>query len=205
MKSWLLRGLVFAALMVLVRVVQGGMINTWETQALLISVFLVVAFALVALVWGLLDGRADAAAEPDPDRRADLAMTWLIAGLVAGLLSGALTWFISLFYKTIYVEALLNELTTFAAFTALVTFVAAITGVTLGRWLTDREAERRGLAVGRHRTEETADTDVFAAVSGERVSGERVSGERVSGERAEPTTEPQRIQSEEGPEGHAAR
>jgi MFS family permease len=195
MKSWLLRGLVFAALMVLVRLVQGALINTWETQALPISVFLVVAFALVALVWGLLDGRADAAAEPDPDRRADLAMTWLIAGLVAGALSGAVTWFISLFYKTIYVEALLNELTTFAAFTALVTFVSATIGVTLGRWLSDRQAERHGVPVGRHRTDDIADTDVFAAVS----------GERASGEGSEPTTEPQRIQSEEGPEGHAAR
>jgi MFS family permease len=192
MRSWLLRGLVFAALMVVVRVVQGAMINTWETQALPISIFLIVVYTLVALVWGLLDGRADAAREPDPDRRADLAMTWLLAGLVAGVLSGLVAWFISLFYKSLYVEALLNEVTTFAAFTALLTFVAAIIGVSVGRWLTDRQAARRGVPVGRHRPDEGTDTDVFAA---------------VGGEKSEPTTEPQRIQSEAGPgpEGPAAR
>lgn len=52
-----------------------------------------------------MDGRADAKASPDPDRRQDLAMTWLLAGLVAGALSGAVAWLISLFYKAIYTGA----------------------------------------------------------------------------------------------------
>jgi uncharacterized membrane protein YfcA len=188
MKSWLLRGLVFAALMVVVRLIQGAMINTWETQALLISVFLVVLYVIAAFMWGFFDGRADAAAEPDPDRRADLAMTWLLAGLVAGVLSGVVAWIISLVYKNLYAEGLLQEATTFAAFTALLTFVAAILGVALGRWLTDRQAERHGVPVGRHRTEEGPDTDVFAAVSAEK-----------AGEASETdTTAPQKIQSEGG-------
>src|SRR5215211_493104 len=106
MKSWLLRGLVFAALMVVMRLVQAAMINTWETQALLISVFLLTIFTVLALAWGLIDGRNDAAAEPDPDRRADLAMTWLLAGLVAGFLSGLVAWIISLFVKSLYIEGL---------------------------------------------------------------------------------------------------
>jgi hypothetical protein len=165
MRSWLLRGLVFAFLMVVVRLIQGAMINTWETQALLISIFLVTVYAVVALVWGYLDGRSDAASEPDPDRRADLAMTWLLAGLCAGFLSGLIAWVISLFYKGLYVEGLLNEVTTFAAFTALLTFVMATIGVSVGRWLTDRGAEKRGEAVGRHRSDDNPDTDVFAAVS----------------------------------------
>ena len=50
-------------------------------------------------VWGFVDGAGRRAANPDPDRRGDLAMTWLLAGLFAGLLSGAVTWLISLFYK----------------------------------------------------------------------------------------------------------
>ncbi|HET9566196.1 MAG TPA: hypothetical protein VFP27_17265, partial [Mycobacterium sp.] len=60
MSKWLLRGLVFAALMVFIRLVQGAAINVWETKALLISVTLVVLFAIVAVIWGFIDGRADA-------------------------------------------------------------------------------------------------------------------------------------------------
>ena len=41
MSKWLLHGLVFAALMVIVRLVQGAMINAWEAKALQISVTLV--------------------------------------------------------------------------------------------------------------------------------------------------------------------
>jgi MFS family permease len=166
MSKWLLRGLVFAALMVFIRLVQGAAINVWETKALLISVTLVVLFAIVAVIWGFIDGRADARANPDPDRREDLAMTWLLAGLFAGIVSGAVAWLISLFYKDLYVGGLINELTTFAAFTALLTFLTAIVGVAVGHWVIDRHADEvprqhHGLAAG---DEERADTDVFAAV-----------------------------------------
>jgi H+/Cl- antiporter ClcA len=91
-------------------------------------------------------------------------MTWLLAGLFAGVVSGAVAWFISLFYKSLYVEALLNEITTFAAFTALVVFLFAIAGVALGRWLVDRrapEVQHHGTSVS---DDDRADTDVFAAV-----------------------------------------
>jgi uncharacterized membrane protein YfcA len=163
MSKWLLRGLVFAALMVIVRLLQGAMINAWETKAGLISIVLIVLFAVAVFIWGLSDGRADARANPDPDRREDLAMTWLLAGLFAGIVSGLVAWFISLFYKSLYVEALLNEVTTFAAFTALLVFLFAIAGVALGHWLVDRKAPE----VSRHAggDDERADTDVFAAVS----------------------------------------
>ena len=53
MSKWLLRGLVFAALMVFIRLVQGAAINAWETKALLISVTLVVLFAIVAVRLGV--------------------------------------------------------------------------------------------------------------------------------------------------------
>src|ERR1700754_5058365 len=103
MSKWLLRGLVFAALMVIVRLLQGAMINAWETKAGLISAVLIVLFAIAVFIWGIADGRADARANPDPDRRDDLAMTWLLAGLFAGIVSGAVSWLISLFYKDLYV------------------------------------------------------------------------------------------------------
>jgi len=79
-------------------------------------------------------------------------------------------WFISLFYKSLYVEALLNELTTFAAFTALLVFLFAVAGVALGRYLVDRKLEKQprkhhGLAeAAADQDQDRADTDVFAAV-----------------------------------------
>ena len=164
MSKWLLRGLVFAALMVIVRLLQGAMINAWETKAGLISIVLVALFAIAVFIWGIIDGRSDARANPDPDRRGDLAMTWLLAGLFAGVVSGAVAWFISLFYKSLYVEGLINEVTTFAAFTALVVFLFGVAGVSVGRWLVDRkapEAPHHGTSVT---DEDRADTDVFAAV-----------------------------------------
>ena len=164
MSKWLLRGLVFAALMVIVRLLQGALINAWETKAGLISLTLVILYAVGVFIWGFMDGRADARAHPDPDRRGDLAMTWLLAGLFAGIVSGAVAWFIHLFYKSLYVEGLINELTTFAAFTALLVFLLSLAGVTLGRWLVDRNAPE----VTRHghaHDDERADTDVFAAVN----------------------------------------
>jgi len=160
MTNWMLRGLVFAGVMVVVRLIQGTIINAWPTQAGLVSIVLLLLFTAAAFVWGVLDGRADATANPDPDRRRDLAMTWLLAGLVAGILSGAVSWIIALVYKGLYTGGLINELTTFAAFTALIAFLAAIVGATVGRWRVDRNPPPRGAGTD----EERADTDVFSAV-----------------------------------------
>jgi len=138
MNSWLLRGLAFAAGMVIVRLVQGTLINQYATKAGLISIVLVALFAIAAFIWGYLDGRSDANAQPDPDRRRDLAMTWLLAGLVAGVVSGLVALVISLFYKNVYVEGLISEVSTFAAFTALIVFLPAIAAAAIGRVLVDR-------------------------------------------------------------------
>jgi len=160
MSKWLLRGIVLAALMVVIRLLQGAMIGAWQSEALLISVSLVVIFAIVAFVWGLLDGQQDARAQADPDRREDLAMVWLLAGLFAGVVSGLVSWIISLFYGDIYTGGLLTELTTFAAFTALVAFAIGVCGVTLGRYLVDRKAP----PPPKHDHAGEPHTDVFAAV-----------------------------------------
>ncbi|MGB8404073.1 MAG: B-4DMT family transporter, partial [Mycobacterium sp.] len=140
MSKWLLRGVVLAALMVIIRLLQGAMIGAWEKQALWISISLLVVFGIVTFVWGLLDGQKDAKAQADPDRRDDLAMVWLLGGLFAGVISGLVCWIISQFYDAIYTGGLLSELTTFAAFTALIAFVLGVCGVALGRWLIDRNA-----------------------------------------------------------------
>ncbi|WP_322861371.1 B-4DMT family transporter [Mycobacterium europaeum] len=163
MRSWMLRGLVYAAAMVVVRLFQGALINAWQTQAGLFSAVLLLLFIIGVAVWGVFDGRADAIANPDPDRRRDLAMTWLLAGLVAGVLSGAVSWLIALVYKGLYTGGLINELTTFAAFTALCVFLPGIIGVTIGRWRVDRNPPPRRPGTD----EERADTDVFSAVRGD--------------------------------------
>jgi hypothetical protein len=165
----MLRGLVYAAAMVVVRLFQGALINAWQTQAGLFSVALLILFVIGVAVWGVLDGRADATANRDPDRRGDLAMTWLLAGLVAGLLSGAVSWLIALVYTGLYTGGLINEVTTFAAFTALCVFLPGIIGVTIGRWRVDRQFEKtpekhHGLGA---KQERDSDTDVFTAVRGD--------------------------------------
>lgn len=163
MTNWMLRGVAFAAGMVVVRLFQGALINAFQTQAALISITLVLLFIVGAVGWGVIDGRADARANPDPDRRADWAMAWLLAGLLAGLLSGAVAWLIGLVYKGIYTGGLINELSTFAAFTALLVFLFGVAGVTAGRWAIDRNPppiRHHGVEGG----EDRVDTDVFAAV-----------------------------------------
>jgi hypothetical protein len=174
MTNWMLRGLVFGAAMIVVRLFQGTLISVWQTQAAIISIVLLVLFIIGVVIWGFIDGREDASSNPDPDRREDLAMTWLLAGLVAGLLSGAVTWLIAVFYKALYVGGLINELTTFAAFTALVVFLGAIAGVTVGRWRVDRKGAYKPQS-GSGSTggdDERADTDVFAAVRSDQATAE---------------------------------
>jgi hypothetical protein len=167
MTSWMLRGLVFAAGMVIVRLVQGTLINSFETKAGLISFVLVVIYWICSFTWGFVDGRADAKANWDPDRRRDLAMTWLLAGLIAGVVSGAVTWIISLLYEAVYVEGLINEITTFAAFTALAVFIPAVIAVAIGRFLIDR---KRG-EMPRRREDGSSRTDVFDSVREEETTG----------------------------------
>jgi hypothetical protein len=188
MTNWMLRGLVFAAAMVVVRLFQGALINAWQTQAGVISIVLLTLFIAGVVAWGIIDGRADARANPDPDRRQDLAMTWLLAGLIAGVLSGTVAWLISVFYKSLYVGGLINELTTFAAFTALLVFVSGISGAAIGRWLVDRNPpaiRQRG-----NDDEGRVDTDVFTAVRADETAAE-VGGWPQEQRRPVDTTQPE--------------
>ena len=66
MTTWLPRGLLLAIGMVLLRLVQGSLINASPTNAGTISFALCGLFGVAAFIWGLLDGMADARANPDP-------------------------------------------------------------------------------------------------------------------------------------------
>ena len=168
MTNWLRRGLAFAVAMIVLRLIQGVMINTWEAQSALISVVLLIVYAAGVVVWAVRDGRDDASANPDPDRRRDLAMMWLAAGLSAGVISGFVVVLISLFDKALYAAGLFSELTVFAAFVALLVFLPAMVGVVVGRLLVDRgyaKVPQRHHGLAATDEEDRADTDVFAAVS----------------------------------------
>lgn len=180
----MLRGLVFAAAMVVLRLLQGALINAWQTQAGLISIVLLILFVIGVATWGVLDGRADAKAQPDPDRRQDLAMTWLLAGLLAGILSGAVSWLVALVYQGLYTGGLINEVTTFAAFTALLVFVPGIIGVAVGRWRIDRNPPPRPHGAD----EERADTDVFSAVRGDETPTGEIPAQTAAGAQAQERT-----------------
>lgn len=184
--NWVLRGLVLAAGMLVLRLVQGVLINTFEMHSILINISLLVIFIAGVVVWAYFDGRENAKSHPDPERRSDLAMTWLLAGITAGVLSGAAAWTIALFDPAIYTGGLLNELTGIASFTALLVWVPAMAAVAFGRRQIDKNYEyppqrHHGLAAENDR----ADTDVFTAVDPDaQAAGEAVS-QTVS---EEPTT-----------------
>jgi len=112
---------------------------------------------------GLVEGNTDAGVLASGQVAGILDDLPSCAELIDGIVSGAVAWFIHLFYSSLYVEGLINELTTFAAFTALLVFLLSIAGVTIGRWLVDRHAPEVTRHGGAHE-DERADTDVFAAV-----------------------------------------
>ncbi len=195
MTTWLPRGLVFAFGMVVLRLVQGSLINASPTNAGTISFALCGVLGAAALLWGLLDGIADARANPDPDRRRDLAMRWLLAGLVAGVVSGLAAWIISLFYDAIYTEGVGTEVSVFAAFTALLVFLPAVFGTGVGRWLVDRTRppvvrQRMPGGLGERQ-------DVFAAVQPEEDPGEHYAVSRRELDWRQEAREAVRTQHEE--------
>ncbi len=158
MTTWLFRGLVLGAIMVLARLLQGTLVNMAGTNSGLLSLLIMAAMIIPAFLWGLLDGRADAKASPDPDRRKDLAMRWILAGVVAGAASGLACWIIGKMTVKMYAGNIFAEVTTIAAFTALLFFLPAIIAVSIGRWLVDRNNPYQG------RRREEGESSIFDKV-----------------------------------------
>uniref|UniRef100_UPI0024539C8E B-4DMT family transporter n=1 Tax=Nocardia wallacei TaxID=480035 RepID=UPI0024539C8E len=93
---------------------------------------------------GLLDGRGDRRANPDPERGgADLTMLWLKAGIAGGLGAGVVAWVLDFLPRfDLGDNGLGFELTAGASFIILLIFVPGMVGVALGRFLVGRETKK---------------------------------------------------------------
>lgn len=144
MNAWVLRATVLGVLTVVLRTVLGFGMIYWPTQGAWMRMLCLVVLIAAGVAWGLLDGRSDRRANPDPERGgADLTMRWLEAAVAGGLGSGVLAWLLDFIPKfDLGDNGLGFEITAGAAFIVLVIFVPAMVGVAVGRYLITRESNK---------------------------------------------------------------
>lgn len=139
MERWLLRGLVLAVVHAAAAVIAAKMAPTIGGQR---SVLVSVTFAVligIAVLWGALDGWRRS---PSP------YLTWTIASVLAGLVSGVLNVIgRGLFVDATGISELGSQMTSGAAFVALLVAVPAWAGVLFGSRL-DAPAARKTKASG---------------------------------------------------------
>ncbi|MGC5258681.1 B-4DMT family transporter [Gordonia sp. DT218] len=144
MSSWLLRGVVMTAVHVIARVLLGVAVVNAPLHSTVWKTIAIAAVVLVALLWGGIDGTADARANPDPDDYRDLTVRWLQAGLLAGVVAGLICWILGRFvFAGIGEASLFVELIAGGSFTALLVFAPAFVGAAVGRFLVRRD-QRKG-------------------------------------------------------------
>ncbi|WP_228818784.1 B-4DMT family transporter [Nocardia transvalensis] len=144
MNAWVLRATVLGALTVVLRTVLGFAMIYWPTHGAWMRILCLIVLVGAGLAWGLVDGRSDRRANPDPERGGeDLTMRWLKAGIAGGLGSGVASWLLG------YVpgfdlggNGLFFEVTAGAAFIILLIFIPGMAGVALGRFLAGRETRK---------------------------------------------------------------
>lgn len=124
MPAWLTRGLVLAVLHAAASVIHAKLLTGQSADRTLLTWVVIALLVGVALMWGSIDGW----------RRAEQPMlTWLIAGLVAGPLGGVLNVIgRALFVDQTGVSDLWPQVSTGAAFTALLVIVPAGVGLLVG-------------------------------------------------------------------------
>lgn len=143
MNAWVLRGLGLAVVHVVVRAVLGLAIAQSPLQGSLMRWVSLLVVVLIAAIWGYIDGSRDRRRNADPDNGADLTMLWLKAALLGGVVAGAVAWIVDQLPKfDLGDNSLVFELTSGAAWTVLLIFVPAVTGVALGRFLSNRKANK---------------------------------------------------------------
>ncbi|QXN95804.1 B-4DMT family transporter [Nocardia iowensis] len=148
MNAWVLRAVVLGALVVFLRAVLGFAMVNWPTHGVWMRTLGLIVLVAAVLYWGLLDGRKDRAAQPDPERGSDLTLLWLKAAVAGGLGSGLGAWLLDWLPKfDLGDNGILFELTAGSAFIVLLIFVPALIGVGIGRILADRSSNKRSTPV----------------------------------------------------------
>ena len=143
MTAWLLRALALGGLAVVLRVLLGFAMGFVPTFGVWLRLLCLVVLIGAAVAWGLVDGRADRRANPNPERGADLTILWLQAAVAGGIGCGLVSWLLDFIPRVDLGDAgLLFEATAASAFIVLLIFVPALVGVAVGRRLARREQGR---------------------------------------------------------------
>ncbi|MGV9818257.1 B-4DMT family transporter [Nocardia xishanensis] len=139
MNAWVVRAVLLGALVVALRTVLGFAMVQWPTQGSWMRMLCLLALLIVIVGWGVLDGRRDRRAHPDPERGSDLTILWLKAAVAGGLGSGAVSWALDFLPRfDLGDNDLLFELTAGASFIVLLIFIPGLIGVGIGRMLAGR-------------------------------------------------------------------
>ncbi len=147
MIAWMVRGLLLGALIVALRVALGFAMANWPTNGVWFRLLCLLVLLGAVVAWGMLDGRRDREAHPDPERGSDLTIRWLQAAALGGIGSSAVCWLLDFLPGfDLGDNGMLFELTACSAFFLLLIFVPGLAGIGLGRMLAGRSAEKRDAA-----------------------------------------------------------
>ncbi|NMN93775.1 B-4DMT family transporter [Antrihabitans stalactiti] len=140
-RSWVIRGLVLGGVFVVARAVVGDTTKAWPTHGTALRMLGLVVVLAVAAAWGFVDGRRDRTQHPDPELGGeDLTVRWLAAAALAGFAGGLVAWLSGKVGLELGDKSLLFELTSGAAWTVLLVFIAALAGKALGATLATRSS-----------------------------------------------------------------
>ena len=138
----ILRGVPLAVVNVVARILLGLAIAQWPLSGSSLRWVALAGVVLAAAVWGFVDARRDRRSGAN----ADLLILWLKAGLFGGVLAGALAWLVDLLpVFDLGDNSLLFELTSGAAWPALLIFVPAMAGVGVAHRIENRR-ERKAVS-----------------------------------------------------------
>ncbi|WP_157387473.1 B-4DMT family transporter [Nocardia terrae] len=143
MNAWVLRAVGLGALTVVLETLLGFGMMTWPTAGAYMRILCLIVLVGAVIAWGVLDGRADRRANPDPEQGGDLTMRWLKAALAGGVGAGLVAWILDFIPKfDLGHQGLLFNVTSGAAWIVLLIFIPGMLGVAIGRFLVGREGKK---------------------------------------------------------------